>query len=75
MSETELSRAIDTLVRALEEDKEPGSYYFGWQSNIAMAFYDEYRRRKPQNLHEIAEVSNEAAKNFLNLLCHVNKKD
>lgn len=35
--ETELSRAVGTLIQALKDDPE---YLWGWQSNIAMSMYD-----------------------------------
>lgn len=63
--------AMDKLRIALNEDNKPGSYYHSWQSNIAMAFFDECRRNKgkvkvsTQNLHKIA---NRAAENFLDVL-------
>lgn len=55
---------IKKLVEALKKDK---GLYYGYQSNIAMAFYDEAKGQGiPQvKLHKIA---NNAAKNFLNLL-------
>lgn len=68
-----ISDAVDLLSESFQ-DKSPGSYYYAWQSNIAMAFKDEFdrwcknivgRNAAPDHIHEIA---NEAAKNFLNLL-------
>ncbi len=61
---------IDELVKELRIDKEEGSFYYTWQSNIAMAFLDEYRRneKKYKNHKDIHHIANEAAKNFLNLL-------
>ena len=55
------------LIKALKEDKD---YYYGWQANIAMAFYDEYRRceKKYKNRKDIHRIANNAAKNFLNTL-------
>lgn len=66
--------AVEQLIKALKEDPE---YYYSWQANIAMSFQDEYSKRfKGQTLYPegetpaiIAEIANEAAKNFLNLLC------
>lgn len=70
--------AIKVLRESLAEDKSEGSYYYSWQANIAIAFKDEFRRSmeahqpnalkwlfKKNGLHEI---SNNAAKNFLDLL-------
>jgi chromosome segregation ATPase len=63
--------AMDRLREDLSEDKNPGSYYHSWQCNIAMSFFDVCRQNKDKvkvstkNLHEI---SNKAAKNFLDLL-------
>ena len=55
---------IKKLVETLKKDED---LYYGWQSNIAMAFYDKARNQGIPNgkLHKIA---NDAAKNFLNLL-------
>jgi len=58
----ELKRAVDTLRKALMNDPD---YFRSWQANIAMAFYDEYRRRPNADLHFVA---NEAAIQFLDLL-------
>ena len=65
--ETELSKVVETLCKALAEDKSEGSYYFGWQANIAMAFYDSYNDFTP-SLDSLHEMCNDAAKKFLNLL-------
>ena len=61
---SELSEAVKTLKEALKSDKE---LYFGWQSNIAMAFVDSFSEATlvKTNIHEIA---NTAAKRFLDLL-------
>ena len=58
---------IEKLKKALKEDKE---LYYAYQSNIAMAFYDEYRRceKKYKNIEDIHRIANNAAKNFLDLL-------
>lgn len=52
----------------LRKDQSSGSAYYSWQSNIAMAFYDEmdgYGIVPTETLHKIA---NDAAKRFLNRL-------
>lgn len=65
------SLSIELLRKTLAEDKTPGSYYYVWQSNIAMAFMDEYEvayklgNIEHQDIHEIA---NKAAKRFLDSL-------
>lgn len=61
-------RAVETLVMALKED---AGLYIAYKANIAMAFYDEFKRNgeyfcKGEVLHKI---SNQAAVNFLKLLC------
>lgn len=58
---------VKTLIKALKGDKD---YYYMWQSNIAMMFYDEYRRDKKQykSFNDIHRIANQAAKNFLDLL-------
>lgn len=51
---------------ALKKDKD---LFYSYQSNIAMAFYDEYRRVGNNLSHKkVHEVANQAAINFLNLL-------
>jgi hypothetical protein len=68
--------AIDRVTEELRKDKSNGSYYHSWQANIAMAFKDEFDKYAKE--HEIEgsaknfnthEIANNAAKNFLNLLC------
>ena len=59
------------LIKALRKD---AGYFLGWQANIAMAFFDEYQRAMTKNKKryinrdELHKISNNAAKNFLNLL-------
>jgi len=61
---------ITKLKKTLKKDK---GFYFSWQSNIAMAFYDEYRRTGNNLPHKkVIQVANKAAKNFLNLLIKEN---
>lgn len=68
---TELSRALDVLCKALKEDEE---LYYGYQANIAVQFQDEMRKYEekykiqPISHEGLHTISNEAAKNFLNLL-------
>lgn len=69
--ESDLPNAMIALKKALSGDQSEGSYYYSWQANIAMAFYDEYRREMggSPNINVILlEISNNAAKNFLNSL-------
>ena len=58
---------IKELQEALRTDKE---LYYGYQANIAMAFYDEYLRneKKYKNHQDVHLIANNAAKNFLDLL-------
>lgn len=68
------SLSMELLRKTLAADKTPGSYYYVWQSNIAMAFMDElpvnFRTHNYQEFHEIA---NKAAIRFLdNLIGDVN---
>ncbi len=71
--ESDIPNAVGALIKALIEDKSEGSYYYSWQANIAMAFKDEWERHdekgycKSEHLHMVA---NNAAKNFLDMLCH-----
>jgi len=78
-TEITVKEAIEVITNAMLEDKSEGSYYYSWQANIAMAFVDEYARRKERHYQmspphmpfepNIYEIANDAAKNFLNLLC------
>lgn len=68
---TKIHKAIDTLQRSLKKDE---GYRYSWQANIAMAFYDEFRRSKPKNLTQVHEAANKAASNFLDTLCLQLKK-
>jgi hypothetical protein len=52
--------AMQILTKALKEDRSPGSYYYGWQSNIACAIMD--------NSDLSHEKANEIAVKFLELL-------
>jgi hypothetical protein len=64
---TKFHKALDIVRNDIKEDPE---LYYTYQSNIAMAFYDEYYRldiRKYKNKATIHEITNNAAKNFLNL--------
>ena len=76
---TSVKDAMNVICSALAENPLPGSYYHSWQCNIAMAFYDEYKRNEEwvSNKHlegqtateiDISEIANNAAKNFLNML-------
>lgn len=68
--QTEILKAIDVLIAALKEDKSEGSYYYSWQANIAMAFKDEFDSKVNEySGPEIHEIANQAAKNFLDMLC------
>lgn len=69
-----LREAMATLVDFLKEDTTEGSYYYSWQANIAVAFQDECNNWREKNNRETIpakafhEISNNAAKYFLNLL-------
>lgn len=66
--DTDIPRAISMLAKRLNED--PG-YYYGWQANIAVCFQDEAAKvGLPADI--VHTISNEAAKNFLNMLCGMN---
>ena len=62
-------KAMKKLTKALKEDRD---YYYGWQSNIAMAISDEYYRMKKEkkylNYNDYHDIFNQGAKNFLDLL-------
>ena len=61
---------IKDLVKALKKDKD---YYYGWQANIAMAFYDNMRwsKKRCPSHKDLHKISNDAAKYFLDLLIRV----
>lgn len=71
-----LAQAVGRLVEELNKDKSEGSYYYSWQANIAMAFYDIYNfeeRRYNSVCHtsdELHKLSNKAAKRFLEQLTY-----
>ena len=69
--------AVEHLTKELKNDP---SYRIGWQSNIAMAFYDRaylYKKEKGKkylSMWDIHIIGNDAANNFINLLC-IDKKE
>ena len=62
----EISKAVKVLTKSIREDEE---LYYAYQSNIAVAFQDEFARSplEYKNRQEIHRISNNAAKNFLNI--------
>ena len=63
---TDLPNAINVLIRSLLNDR---NYYYAFQANIAVQFQDEYSREfGPVDREKIHEISNNAAKKFLDLL-------
>ena len=75
----ELKQAVDVLCKALNKDKSEGSYYHSWQANIAVQFQDECHRWMERNNTGVItkkgfhEISNNAAKEFLDLLTKEHK--
>lgn len=75
-----LPEAIKVLQDALLETQEQGSYFYVWQSNIAMAFADAAKKYFDADgsylmtQENLIEISNNAAKNFLNTLCEPDPK-
>ncbi len=59
-----LKEAATMVADEMAKDKEPGSYYFSWQSNIAMSIKDECSDRGIELDHETV---NACAKRFLDL--------
>ena len=66
-----IKKAVKVLTEALKKDKD---FYYGYQSNIAMAFNAEFEKMaKENNIKEIPfgidihKVANQAARNFLNM--------
>jgi len=59
-------KAFEVFRAELRKDSD---LYLAYQANIAMAFYDEYRRTGNNlSYHKVHKVANKAAKNFLDLL-------
>lgn len=62
--------AVEHLCSELLKDS---GYYDSWKANIAMSFKDEfYRSYLNKGIHEI---SNNAAENFLDMLCRTINKE
>jgi len=81
-----VSRAVKRLTKALLEDK---GFYYSYQANIAMAFYDELIKNKEiinyyskknytqneNDLHlTLHEITNNAAKRFLDSWCYISSE-
>ena len=62
--------AVKTLTERLQADE---GLRLGYQANIAMAFKDEYKRKRVEksdiNDSDIHEIANKAADNFLKVWC------
>lgn len=67
LKKTELEWAMVILKNALSEDRDPGSYYHSWQSNIACDIMDGV-----SNISH--EKANKIAKNFLDKLLNKRKE-
>lgn len=69
LQNSDIKKAVDILSSRLRSNKK---YFETWQANIAMAFYDEYKKTNINDdeewLHRIHTIANTAAENFLNLL-------
>ena len=63
-----VAKAVERIITEMNQDKSPGSYYYSWQANIAMAFKDEWNRWEKPECY-VHEVANNSAANFLELLC------
>jgi hypothetical protein len=76
--ENKLKEAVETLTKALKEDEE---YRRSWSANIAMNFKDEYWKiynfdgASENEFIEIHEIANNAAENFLDLLCSAGEEE
>lgn len=72
----EVKEAIETLRRAMT-DPEPGSYRYGWQCNIAMAFKDQcvYGPDDPSTREGQHAIANKAAVRFLEMLFPLKEPD
>jgi hypothetical protein len=67
-TENVVADAMKILTAALNEDKEPGSYYFSWQSNLAMKILDNCNNKLD------ADECNIIAKKFLDFLISQNNR-
>jgi len=69
---TEYENAIEIIIKSLLDDRELWNTY---KSNIAMCFKDEYLKKRKkyvndfQHLYDIQVIANNAAEEFLKLLC------
>ena len=63
---SEFSDALKIVAKGIKNDPE---LYYGYQSNIAMSFYDAYRLNPKmyKNREEMHKIANEAAKRFLDM--------
>lgn len=68
----ELKPSVQRLVEEFRKDNSEGSYYYAWQANIAMAFFDQFLNDHEGVLtqRQLSEVANKAAKRFLDQLIH-----
>lgn len=59
-----IKKAVKTLTGALKKDDD---FFYAYQSNIAVAFMDEFARNKKQykSREDIHGIANRAAVNFL----------
>jgi len=63
---SEYNKAIKIVKKKLKSDPD---LWLAFKANIAMAFYDEYRREGNNLSHsKVHKVANKAAHNFLKLL-------
>lgn len=64
MEELIYHNAVKVVIQTLRDDPE---MYYGFQSNIAMAFYDALYKTRGYSLPTDHDMVNTAAKNFLNM--------
>jgi len=67
-TENIIADAMKILTAALKEDKEPGSYYYSWQSNLAMKIFDNCNKKLN------ADECNVIAIKFLDFLISQNNR-
>ncbi len=65
----DVSKALDILIDVIQNNKE---YYDVWKSSIANCFKNEYAKK--YNEKGIEEISDGAAKEFLNFLINVRNR-
>ncbi len=78
--EITLAEAIQKLRDELKKDQSQGSYFYGWQSNLAMSFVDVFNKKlcgqdQIVSSATLYKVSNDAAISFLSKIMNTGIKN